>query len=330
MVVDPDTGAIRRSLSGAVPASFPQTPQAAEFYVLKAVAPLLDTGVQIASDCSNVIKQMTAQLGEQLHKRRPYAGISRAVAQWPIAAECMQRMRKVPAHVSVDVCASEEARRDARGNNAADQVAKSALSRHPAPSPVASISMVQQWQDALATARLIAAAGPLWPAVQPPGGRRQRLQKVAKEGCANLPAPALKARAARARAATHSWADFRGVSRCSKCWAVKSKLGVATKADCPGRSALHADVIEAAPRLGHDLWAAEVCRPRCAPSCVLVCMRCGAYVETGGNPDLQVWECTPPSKHGLAQIARVRRRLHPRAGPTGKGAVLDGLARVDM
>ena len=185
-----------------------------------------------------------------------------------------------------------------------------------------------QWTDALATARLIAVAGPMWPAAQPPKGRRLRIRRAQRDGCANLPTAVLRAREARRRSATHCWMEVHGVSRCEVCWAVRSKHGIAARADCPLRSTLHVGVAVSAQRQGHDMWLAEVIRSGRASTALLVCMQCGAFVESGDNPALRSARCRQPTRHGAAQLSRVRRGLHPRTGAVGLGASLQGLQRL--
>ena len=218
--------------------------------------------------------------------------------------------------------------RDVRGNAEADALAKKALARHPALAPADSIELGMEWEDALATARLIAAAGPLWPAARPPDGRRLPQRTMVRAGCANLPPRALRAREAARIAATHDWCVMRGATRCRNCWAAKSKHGAATQAPCPGQSSLHRKVVSQAPKLGHDLWAAEVVRAGREPTPLLLCMQCGAFVECGRNQLLHDSACRPPGKHGMMQISRVRNGLHPRTGDVGRGASLQHLQRL--
>ena len=151
---------------------------------------------------------------------RPYAGISKEVLKWPARVRAaIAGLRKVPAHVEVGACLTNGARRDAQGNNAADVAAKTALSAHPQwDTGVASI-FERDFADARATAKLIARAGPLWPAAQPPGRRRLVLaERRPVEGCANLPTIALKNRAAKRRAGTHTWAAVMGAATVRALW----------------------------------------------------------------------------------------------------------------
>ena len=328
--VDPETGQVLRKISGAVPRAFCQTPQVAEFLAVQFVAPSLRLGAQIASDCANVVKHFGLSAAAQLQRGRPFAGISRELRR--IAGpgvEIIRNIRKVPAHVEVEACTTDAAKRDARGNKAADLAAKHALLLHAQASNAVNAELNAQWQDAVATARLAAAAGHLWPAAKPPEGRRLPKRLVATIGCANAPPAVLRARQANRRAATHRWAEHRGVMRCSICWALRSRTGVAATQDCPGLSARHLGIASHAPRLGHDLWCAEVIRPGNRVSPLLICMECGAFSESGHHVALRSSQCVgPTSKHGWAQIQRVRQGKHPRTGPVGAGASLCGLQRV--
>ena len=325
VVVDRATGALVRRLSGVVPRAYHQTPQAAEFLLLDWVVPALGNGVELASDCLNVVKQLCMGTPQQLDGRRSYAGVSRRTGGFPRAHHALTSIRKVPAHLVETEGMDDAARADLRGNAHADAAAKAARAAHPATPPYLQTLLAQEWSDAEATARLIARAGPLWPAARPPGGRRlgkRRFREV--HGCENLPAAQLKAREVARRAATHRWQSCRGVVRCGCCWAVRSKGGIAANSDCPGQSAMHRRTAEAAPRMGHDLWGASVIRSGSAPSFLMICLHCGAFSESGDNPTLHGERCTALSRHGRQQARRAKFGLHPRSGATASGALLDG------
>ena len=328
--VDAISGKVTKCLSGVVPSTFLQTPQAAEFVVMEAVAARISAGVSLASDCLNVVQQMHAPMAQRLRTNKIFAGISRSLAKWSgDIQEVFKKVRKVAAHVEVDQCATEMAKKDARGNGAADLAAKAARDFHPQLPPAMEREIEQQWADAVVTARLIAQAGPLWPSAQPPDGRRHRIERAVRIGCENVPGVALRARLRRRRAATHQWADFRGISRCAVCLAARSKTGIAAQRECAGRSSLHEAVIQLAPSLGHDVWGAEVLRRGSASSVLLCCMRCGQFVESGSNRALCTHGCRgKPTRHGAAQIRRIRNGLHPRTGSVGNGATIQGVVKV--
>ena len=330
--VDPDSGKVLRCWSGAVPRAYCQTPQAAEFLAIHFLVPRLRHGAKIASDCANVIRQFGMEAVEQLRRRRPFAGISRALNKASaVQATVVAQMRKVPAHVTEDECTSAGAKADARGNGAADSAAKAALQVHPSATPATTIENDCHWNDAVATARLIAAAGPMWPAAKPPDGRRLSKVQVERSGCADAPPNVRRARRVRRREATHAWGEHRGVSRCNVCWARRSATGVAASADCPGKAPMHANICKEAPKWGHDLHVAELIRPRGETSNLLICTQCGAYSEIGDNPVLHSAACTGPrSQHGWDQISRARRGLHPRSGAVGRGVILQGLRRLPV
>ena len=77
------------------------------------------------------------------------------------------------------------------------------------------------------------------------------------------------------------------------------------------------------------MWAADVVRqgPE-ANSALLVCMRCGHFAESGWSEALCERGCSDPTRHGAAQIKRVRKGMHPRTGRIGRGAILEGLAKI--
>ena len=201
-------------------------------------------------------------------------------------------------------------------------VAKEVRSRHPQQPRYIAACFSQRWEDALATSRLIAHAGPLWPAARPPDGRRLQIARQPCSGCANLPGPALRARAAQRHQATHQWASCRGIVRCLRCGEVRSRLGATAQRDCTGLPRVRDAVLTRAPNLGHELWRAEVARRgEQANSVVLFCIRCGAYTETGRSRVLCDVLCSGrPSRHGEAQLRRIRRGRHPRAGGRGTAA----------
>ena len=70
---------------------------------------------------------------EQISKCRPFAGIVRSLRRCTNSQQrvVQEALRKVPAHVDVASCDTELAREDARGNDAADRVAKKSLALHP-------------------------------------------------------------------------------------------------------------------------------------------------------------------------------------------------------
>ena len=87
--------------------------------------------------------------------------------------------------------------------------------------------------------------------------------------------------------------------------------------------------MQAAPALGHDLWAAQVKRGGRRESSLVMCFKCGTFAETGENPALHKSQCSgPTSKHGWAQISRAKRGLYPRAGRDTQGATLTDLVRL--
>ena len=116
-------------------------------------------GQRIYSDCQNVVRQFNAgNTRLALSERLRYSGVVRKAmggAGWAAA----RRMQKVAAHVDVTADLAPQQLLEARGNDAADRAAKSAVARHPAANAEA---WERAWSDACETAQLIAAMGPLW------------------------------------------------------------------------------------------------------------------------------------------------------------------------
>ena len=124
--------------------------------------------------------------------------------------------------------------------------------------------------------------------------------------------------------ASHCWRSCGGVVRCDRCWAMRSETGRAVRACCPGKSALHCDILEKAPGLGHELFGGEVVRPGGESGGLLICFKCGHWAEAGASKPLHQ-ACMAPGAHGLNAIGRVRRGLHPRPGSKHRGAVVADL-----
>ena len=180
----PDGGLVRlRSLTGLVPAAWPQTPQAAEFAATVACAqhlvppggetvPSLSAEPEedlIYTDCLGVQRLYTLPVVEALQHSRVWAGARRLAMTFHGAAERLAGMRKVKAHQTHPVANETESAAVARmANDWADEEAKQARSRHPRPSTVEAREANQAWCDALVACHVLARATLLWP---PPPSR---------------------------------------------------------------------------------------------------------------------------------------------------------------
>ncbi len=135
-----------------VPAPLPQTPQAAEYVVAALVQQLADRGrkIDLAVDCLNVVRDLTAPFSVATASRKVHAGINRTTLaddNWPKYVN----IRKVKAHVNPDTVEEGRAREDAVGNQWADKEAKAAAEMHPRPPP----AMITELEAAMRRAKLI-------------------------------------------------------------------------------------------------------------------------------------------------------------------------------
>ena len=251
----------------------------------------------------------------QLSRRRRFAGVVRAAREYS-GFRALQNLCKVKAHVEVDACKNEFEEYCARGNDAADALAKAALRRHPGQSEYDLKTWTREWTDAVATARLIAEVGPTWPAARPREGRHL-VASARRTAQHERQAAAAAQRSRRQEAlATHQWRRARGLLRCAACMVPRSRTGAAA-APCPGKAAWLTELV-AQPQ-GHRLYAADVVRPGETPGPLVICMKCGSWTESGCSAALRD-ECNdkPSSKHAASAIDRARRGLFPKPGKAAK------------
>ena len=312
-------------LSGVVPAGWPQTAQAAEYFAASVAGQVAASHDVIRSDCLNVVHHFQADHAAQLSRRRRYAGVVRSAR--PFAGfQALRKIRKVPAHVKIEDCKTLFDTYCARGNDAADRAAKRALASHPCQSSVVLQQWAQDWEDAIATARLIIAVGPKWPAARAPDGGRlacPRRRTHLADAKASRAAAAQEAKARqRVAISSHNFQMCRGVLRCTNCSAHFSKGGAAVRL-CPGQRAW-LNALAENPR-GHRLLAGKVLRPGEEPSRLVMCMRCGAWAETGTSLALKRGCPEQPSRAALEAIRRVREGLHPKCGKSARGGTVSSL-----
>ena len=237
-------------VSGAVPADCPQTAQAAEYRAAGAAAEHADASTRIRSDCLNVVRHFNDHGSSQLSRKKRYAGVVRTARAFS-DFHAAQRMLKVPAHVAVESCETLFDRFCALGSDAADAAAKEALSRHRAQEETVLRKWEFEWEDAVATARLIAAVGSLWPAARPPGGRRlpgpQRLEVYRRRRSEQASARARRQQERLEGQATHAWTSWRGVRRCRRCGVPWAASGAAAAA-CTGTRFFFGRCVRQSPR----------------------------------------------------------------------------------
>jgi len=318
-------GRVTRSVTGVVPRGTSGTPQAAEYYALKAVARNCSPEVRIVGDCANVLRDALAAESVGRDPRRPYAGVvreafSRAAARRPLA-----NVQKVAAHQDLaDPRLSGAAREDAVGNDRADMRAKAAMARHPQPLQETVSRIDAVWQDAVAVARHVGRASALWPAARRSGraSRRPGAPRGRRSAGARAAARNEAREAARCARASHCWAHWKGAARCSRCLVLHSRS--AARRVCPGRAAAWEDVLSGAPRAGHRLWVADAEAHGGDAVPMAMCARCGAF-SLGNRLTQLLQPCAAPGRSGRYALDRVRRGLFPVASKAYRGLVVTAL-----
>ena len=306
-------------ISGVVPRGFPQTPQAAEYLAALAAAEVAQPGHEVFCDCLGVVRHFAGRTGAaQLSAKLRYSGVVR-LARGEAGWQQVKQMSKVPAHVDLSAQLSANDLRKARGNAAADEAAKAAVSRQPQATEAGRTEWDEAWSDAVATARLIASVGRLWPAARqrgkPPKGRaaesahRVEAKRAERE---------LMLRARAANWGSHHWARARGHSRCHFCKVLASNRHAAEIQPCPRELQPWAqEVLQEyeCGESGHRLLIGLAERPRDPPSAFLVCSACGGFGEFSKSSTLAAKCRGHPSSAGAAYaIRRTRNGLYPRPG----------------
>ena len=202
----------------------------------------------------------------------------------------------------------------ARGNEAADWLAKFALSLHPRWSRYERDEADRSWERAVAIATLSAKAIARWPKAtraprkprstdkrQQEEQRRQRLEAQQRE--------------AQAAFATHAWRRWHGVGaqeRCARCAALSGQP--AALRPCTTGLTRVEEAAERGRAQGHTVWIATVQGPGSAlASLMAVCNVCGAYSQGCPAASRLSGICRPTGR-SLATLGRIRRGLHPRFG----------------
>ena len=310
---------------GAVPSDLPQSAQAAEYFAAGVSGQVAAKDTVIRSDCLNVVKNFNADAVKQLSRRRRYAGVVRSARSYE-GFNALQNLRKVEAHVSVSSCITEFEKFCAKGNGAVDEQAKLGLGSHPGQSLQVLLQWDREWADATTTAKLIAAVGPMWPAVRPPDGRRLPCpERRTGDRAERTAARTLKEQAAQA---THTWIQIRRRQYCTACGAFSARSGPGA-APCPGKSAYLAQLV-ADPR-GHHILVGDIARPQVAkPTALLICQSCGAWSDTGvSRALLQGCAGRPPSKHARDAVRRAREGKYPKPGGQYAGFRVVALQPLD-
>ena len=312
-----DSGKPMAILSGLVPYGWPQTPQAAEYLAALAASNAGRPRQPVWSDCAGVIRHFGRPSASRLDPQLMYSGVVRAALGgdgWASAAA----MSKVAAHQDIASIHDAADKAKAIGNAAADTAAKDARERHPRGPPAFEEAWDLQWGVAAATAAIVAEAGRLWPPARPPKGCRPAAPP--RDRVAKLEA---KTRRARANRDSHAWAVCKSRSKCVAC-GVRASSAAAAATPCPGLSRSKIELVQTAKARGHRLSLAAVWRPGEEAAGMVICMRCGSFVEDGWSRSLSSADCKPAAgKSRLDALQRARRGLFPKAGKDAKGITLE-------
>ncbi len=283
-------------LQAAVPRHLPQTAQAAEFLCLGIAFRALRAKTDVIGDCLNVVKAANSVGRDPFAASKIYAGILLDTHADPGRRRLAGEVRWTRAHQKVVGNESDEALRDIRGNDSADQEAKEALGEHP-PLGVLAESQALYYEKRIAhVVKAVTTALALFPRAS---GRMTREDR---------PRDARQARDRR----RHFWEYRGGAWRCALChdWMAGDKIPRArVRQRCRGTTL--ADDARAIARRGH-----RVCKTT-AEMPFVYCSKCGAW---GHRRSLRLSAaCGPPAASGLQALARIRRGQHPlqRRGPMG-------------
>ena len=171
VMVNPSGKAVIK-VAAPVWAHLPQTPQAAEYCAYAAAAELAAHGTCVYGDCANVVRDANGPAAAAFSARKAYAGVTRAGRAHEIHDLQGQRLKKVPAHVTMSDNMTATQVFEAVGNSEADAEAKSALSYHPVKGEELMKALNLTIREAKLVVALAAALLPLWPAL--PAGLKKR------------------------------------------------------------------------------------------------------------------------------------------------------------
>ena len=156
-----DAGEMIQWTAGVVPAYYPQTPQAGEFFAAMHAVQLCSNTATVYDDCSNVVKQFTNPVAEWGHEKLAYAGVMRNAARMQKDG-CFGSIEKVKAPVSLVGLTGRE-HFLAVGNDRADKKAKETAQLHKQPDSE-TLKRYQMAEEQATTAlKVIAAVMKLWP-----------------------------------------------------------------------------------------------------------------------------------------------------------------------
>ena len=198
-----DDGELRSYLRGCVPATYPQTAQAAE-YMAAAVSTLVaEPEATLYDDCANVVRDFYLHRDDWVDEKKSYAGLMKQAREWDGDSN-LRHVLKVKGHLDFkDASMSHDERRNAYGNHLADKHADDAEALHP---PILDLlarkALIKQAKGVL---DVIAAVLPEWPRSEHQYDRTPTAQAAARSK-ARVPNGML-----------HQWSYNGKLWRCATC-----------------------------------------------------------------------------------------------------------------
>ena len=311
----------KRAVWGTIPASWPQSSQAAEQAAAVAASELVGPGAIVFSDCQAVIDLMRAPPRRALRSQQLWAGAYRTAMTFPCGAKAMRDLRKVKAHQEEQSGESPTQRLLRLGNDWADAKAKEGAVLH-ARMRDAMVSLLRrQWDDALSACRVIGEATTLWPAAaqlrdglprRPTTRAQRRAAATARETSKQLQ-HAMRTAQQRHDHHTHSWVGVGSRLRCAACF---SWAG-ADVAPCSGLPPAWANWLAVARAQGHRLRLGHLHDAEEQGVAFAICLACGSWTATAGRAAacrLQGSCAGHTTSAGAEALRRVARGRHPKAG----------------
>ena len=163
--IDDATGEEVASISGVVPAGWPQTAQAAEHCALGETAASAEPQVVVVGDCAGVVsesRRLADRDDTSAWEKMMYGGMWRR-ARRSRALPALTAMQKVKAHQAWQTLHDPLEKARARGNERADALAKQAALGHTQWAKYQRQEVEDQWNQAVAVAELTGKAIARWP-----------------------------------------------------------------------------------------------------------------------------------------------------------------------
>ena len=288
-------------MSGPVPASLPQSSQAAEHAVRIAAVECLVGPSILYGDCKAVVETAQLPLKSALKHHRVYAGVSRRSFGYD-GNKFVLCDRKVPAHQDPGSAGNEADKWKAVGNNVADSAVVAAKGLHLEEARAHKLQRKHdrdEWED---VARVIAEVGALWPEAS---GQATKLEQ---------PHGVERRRRRKERGREHQWVHWSGRWGCKACLALADTAATKTKRiekeTCPGKSQTLCEILGVGGAGKHDeLQHKFVALHTSDCELGLLCLRCGGWATT--RPQFLMQTCKAPTDAGANALRRARKGLHP-------------------